>query len=158
VNHLIAHNVVYLSIEDGLGNFIFDGLGDRYLGRVLINPSVNAFWQYWHGDMVVIENLPTEFPRGRDAFWPTGLEKMLVDIMADKLVKESAIESECQRILRKLSNLASSMKARCLDTQNAERRPRESRNPSATAQALSFGLGEEKRNLLATTHPNPPLG
>lgn len=94
VNHQIAHNVVYLSIENGLGDFVFGDFREKYPGKVLLHPGVKVFQQYWQDNMLVIEKLPTEAPRGKAAFWHTELEKMLVDIMADKLVMESVIESE----------------------------------------------------------------
>lgn len=94
VNHQIAHNVVYLSIEGGLGDFVFEEFRKKYPGKVLLHPNVKVFRQYWQDNMLVIAKLPTEAPKGKKVAWHTELEKMLVDIMADKLVKESVIESE----------------------------------------------------------------
>lgn len=94
VNHQIAHNAVYLSIENALGNFVFDELRQRYPGKVLLQPSVKVFQQYWQDNMIIIEKMPSEAPKGKTVFWHTELEKMLVDIMADKLVKQSVIKSE----------------------------------------------------------------
>lgn len=90
MNHQIAHNVVYLSVENALGNFVFEELRERYPGKV--------FQQYWQDNMIVIVKLPTEAPKGKRIFWHTELEKLLVDIMADKLVKQSVIKSEYSAI------------------------------------------------------------
>ena len=36
VNHQIAHNVIFVSVESDLGDFVFDKLKEKYPGRVLI--------------------------------------------------------------------------------------------------------------------------
>lgn len=86
VNHQIAHNVVFLSVESDLGDFIFDSIRNDYAGHILINPTVDVFHQYWSDNMVVIEKMITESPKGNGEVWHTGLEKMLVDLVADKLL------------------------------------------------------------------------
>ena len=39
VNHQLAHNVIYVSVEEDLGDFVFDALKEKYPGKVLINPT-----------------------------------------------------------------------------------------------------------------------
>lgn len=94
LNHQIGRNVIFLFIEDDLGDFLFEGIRDRYNNNVLLNPTSNVFHQYWKEDMIVIEKLTTEAPKGKQEFWHTDLEKILVDIMADKLIADSFSESE----------------------------------------------------------------
>lgn len=86
VNHQIAHNIIFLSIESDLGNFVFDSIRDDYTGHILIHPTVDFFHQYWSDNMIVIEKLITESPKGDREIWHTGLEKMLVDLVSDKLL------------------------------------------------------------------------
>jgi hypothetical protein len=45
-------------------------------------------------DMVVIVKLPTESPKGIDVFWDTRLEKILVDIAVDKLLRKIVYSGE----------------------------------------------------------------
>ena len=45
VNHQIAHNVIFVSVESGLGAYVFDSLKERYTGKILLNPSVETFHQ-----------------------------------------------------------------------------------------------------------------
>lgn len=94
VNHQIGKNIVFLSVEDGLGDFLFPDLREKYSNNVLLDPSAEMFHQYWSEGMVVITKLPTEAPKGRDAFWHTCLEKMLVDILTDRLLMDSLSETE----------------------------------------------------------------
>lgn len=94
VNHQIAHNVIYLSVEAEAIDFVFDTLKEDYPGKVLINPSVEIYHQYWSDNMIVIEKLTTEAPKGQKVSWHTRLEKMLVDLLSDPLILASVGESE----------------------------------------------------------------
>ena len=64
VNHQIAHNVIFVSVESGWGSYVFDSLKDQYVGKILLNPSVEIFHQYWSDDMIVIQKLVSESPKG----------------------------------------------------------------------------------------------
>jgi hypothetical protein len=94
VNHQIAHNVVFVSVESDLGEFVFDKLKEKHPGKVLIYPSIEIYHQYWCDDMIVIQKLISESPTGNGEKWHTRIEKMLVDIFADDVQKESFSESE----------------------------------------------------------------
>lgn len=94
VNHLVAHNVIFLSVESDTMEFVFDSLKEKYPGKVLINPTVDIYHQYWSDNMVVIVKLITEAPKGQGKSWHTRLEKLLVDIMSEPLLLASISESE----------------------------------------------------------------
>ena len=98
VNHLIAHNVIFLSVEAEIMDFVFETLRDKYLGKVLINPTVEIYHQYWSDNMIVLGKLTTEAPKGQKASWHTRLEKMLVDIMAEPLLLASISRAEYPHI------------------------------------------------------------
>ena len=86
VNHQIAHNVIFVSVESGLGTYVFDSLKEQYTGKILLNPSVETFHQYWSDDIIIIKKLISESPKGERDVWETKLEKILVDLVADKLL------------------------------------------------------------------------
>lgn len=98
VNHLIAHNVIFLSVEADIMDFVFETLRDKYPGKVLINPTVEIYHQYWSDNMIVLGKLTTEAPKGKKASWHTRLEKMLVDIMAEPLLLASISRAEYPHI------------------------------------------------------------
>ena len=98
VNHLIAHNVIFLSVEAEIMDFVFETLRGKYPGKVLINPTVEIYHQYWSDNMIVLGKLTTEAPKGQKASWHTRLEKMLVDIMAEPLLLASISRAEYPRI------------------------------------------------------------
>ncbi len=56
------------------------------------------YHQYWADDMLVIKKLITEAPKGTDEFWHTDLEKMLVDIVSDKLLRSCVNQGEYKTI------------------------------------------------------------
>lgn len=94
LNHQIGRNVIFLSIEEDLGEFVFQDIRDRYNNNVLLYPSIELYHRYWKENMIVIDRLPTEAPKGSKEYWQTDLEKFLVDIMADKLIADTFSESE----------------------------------------------------------------
>lgn len=94
VNHLVAHNVIYLSVESDVMDFVFDSLKEKYPGKVLINPTVDIYHQYWSDNMIVIIKLTTEAPKGQKESWHTRLEKILVDIMSEPLLISTISEAE----------------------------------------------------------------
>ena len=98
VNHQLAHNVIFVSVENDFGEFIFDALKEKNPGRVLIYPTPDTFHQYWYSDMIVIRKLVTEAPTNKKRPWAARLEKILVDIIADPLIVNSISASEYPRI------------------------------------------------------------
>lgn len=98
VNHQIAHNVIYLSVEAEVVDFVFDTLKEEYPGKVLVNPSVELYHQYWSDNMIVLGKLTTEAPKGQKVVWHTRIEKMLVDLLSDPLIMASVGESELPTI------------------------------------------------------------
>ena len=98
VNHLLGHNIILLSVEKDVMSFIFDDLQEQAPSKVLLHPSVDDFHIYWQDDTIVVEPLLTEAPRSSQGKWQTSLEKLLVDLIADKYLKSSISESEYQLV------------------------------------------------------------
>ncbi len=98
LNHQLAHNVIFVSVEDDLGNFVFDALKEVYPGKVLINPTPEMYHQYWYDDMIVIGKLISESPVGQQEKWNTRIEKLLVDLITNAILKSSVSESELPSI------------------------------------------------------------
>ena len=98
VNHLLAHNVIFLSVEVEIMDFVFETLREKYPGKVLINPTVEIYHQYWSDNMIVLGKLTTEAPKGQMVLWHTRLEKILVDIMAEPLLLASISRAEYPHI------------------------------------------------------------
>ncbi|MFI3172021.1 MAG: DUF6577 family protein [Eubacteriales bacterium] len=87
VNHQLAHNTIFISVENDLGAFVFEELKQHYSGKVFINPTPEMYHQYWLEDMIVIGKLVTEAPKERSVKWNTRIEKLLVDLRTDILLQ-----------------------------------------------------------------------
>lgn len=94
INHQIAHNVIFVSVENEIMDFVFDTLKEAYPGRVLKNPTPEIFHQYWTEDMIVLIKMVTETPKGKKQKWHTRIENVLVDLISVQLLQESISESE----------------------------------------------------------------
>ena len=91
-------NNQFIFVEGDLGEYVFDTLKEEYAGHILLNPNADMYHQYWADDMLVIKKLITEAPKGTDEFWHTDLEKMLVDIVSDKLLRSCVNQGEYKTI------------------------------------------------------------
>lgn len=100
VNHQIAHNVVFVSVESDLGDYVFDGLKSSHPGHVLNNPSVEIYDQYWTDDLIIINRLVMEAPKGTGEKWHTCLEKLLVDLLTEPLYHEIINQGEYPAVFR----------------------------------------------------------
>jgi hypothetical protein len=101
VNHLLAHNTIFVSAENDVLDFVFNTLQAEYPGKVLLRPSLDGYHRYRTDDMIVLERLLTEAPRGdQSARWHTSLEKLLVDVVADKFIRSSISPSEYEFIFQ----------------------------------------------------------
>ncbi len=94
LNHQIAHNVIFVFVEKELCTSAFERLKKEYEGNVLINPTEDDLFNYRREDMIVVRNLLTESPKGKKRIWHTDLEKILVDIFSENLIKVMFSESE----------------------------------------------------------------
>lgn len=94
VNHQIAHNIVFVSVEGELEGDVFNTLWDKHRGAVLLKPNADELYRYMSENMIVIIKLPSESPKGVAVFWDTRLEKILVDIAVDKLLGKVVYSGE----------------------------------------------------------------
>lgn len=97
-NHLIAHNTIFVYVENDLIDYAFDTLRNIYAGRILLKPKADDYYRYRVDNQIVVLRLPSESPKGVDAPWQTRLEKMLVDLATDKLLIELVPQSEMKTI------------------------------------------------------------
>ena len=104
LNHQIAHNTTFVFVESDLGGFVFDTLRDEFQGKLLINPTKDMYHQYWTDDMVVIMKLLSESPKSSVNKWDTCMEKMIVDILYDKIITSTYPLGERGAVVREIFN------------------------------------------------------
>lgn len=98
LNHQLAHNTVFLSVESDVISFVFEALKEFFNGQVLISPTIDLFNQYWTDNMIVLIKRVTEAPKGTDELWHSRIEKILVDLITEPLIQDSISESELSSI------------------------------------------------------------
>lgn len=98
LNHQIAHNIIFISVEKDLETYIFEFLKEQYPGKVFLNPSPQIVERYWTDNMIIIKKLISEAPLNKDILWSTRIEKILVDIFTDKIIRNIISFSEYPKL------------------------------------------------------------
>lgn len=99
LNHLIAQNTFFIQVEKESSIFVFRFLQEYGIKNVMYNPSRNDFNLYWTKDCVVVTDMISEAPIRRDKLHVLMLEKMLVDMVADKLIASTFSKAEMPDVL-----------------------------------------------------------
>ena len=103
VNHQIAHNTIMVYVENDLVDYVFDSLRTTHPGQVMLKPRAEEYYRYHVENQIVIERLPSESPKEAIEPWRCRMEKILVDIVVDKLLSQIVPAGEQERILREAS-------------------------------------------------------
>ncbi len=86
LNHQIAQNTIYVQAEKDVSSYIFDTLQEEYKGRVLYRPGKTDFDRYWTQDCIVVLDLISQTPLSQEEPHEITIEKILVDIVAEKSI------------------------------------------------------------------------
>ena len=104
INHQLGRNTIFIFVDNEVINFVFNTLKDTFKNKVMLSPRIIEFNQYRSEDMIILRRLVSESPQNPKKLWYITLEKMLVDIMADSLIKETFSESEYKSIYENAFN------------------------------------------------------
>lgn len=83
-NHLVAHNKIFLEVEKEGCEFVFSELVEKFHGKVLLRPTTQEILNYGVDDGIIIDRLVTEAPKGVGERYQVPLEKLIVDLFANK--------------------------------------------------------------------------
>ncbi len=125
LNHLIAQNTIFLQVEKPSSAFVFRFLQDKSPTNVLYKPTKKDFDLYWSKDCVVITDLVSEAPFSKGKSREITLEKMLVDLLADKLIASTFSKAEYGDILEQAQGKYHLDEARLLRYASRRNRKRE---------------------------------
>lgn len=98
INHQIGRNTIFVFTEGDVIDFVFDGLKGIYPGKVMLTPSLKVFNQYHYEDTIVLVKLISEAPKNGHIPWHESIEKLLVDIMTERLINETFSKAEMANI------------------------------------------------------------
>lgn len=99
INHQIAHNSVFVTIENEMVDYVFDSLWEVYPGKVMLKPKLDQYYRYLQDNEIIVGRLPSESPKGITEPWMSRLEKILVDVFTDKLISAIVPEGEKKIII-----------------------------------------------------------
>ena len=94
LNHLIAQNTVFIQVEKESSIYVFRFLQDQGIQNVMYKPGKKDFNLYWAKDSVIVTDMISEAPIRLNKPHYIMLEKMLVDISADKLIATTFSKAE----------------------------------------------------------------
>lgn len=87
LNHQIAQNTFIIQVEKELSAFIFDFLDENLEGRILYKPNKEIYNRYWSEGCIIIVDKVSEAPYDKEAPHSIVLEKLLVDIFAEPMIR-----------------------------------------------------------------------
>lgn len=88
VNHQLGCNYIFLEVEKEGCEFIFDRIITEFEGKVLLKPDQNEILRYGSNNSIIIERLISESPKGDVAPYNLAIEKLIVDLFANKRLRE----------------------------------------------------------------------
>lgn len=94
LNHQIAQNTIYIQVEKDVSTYIFDSLQQEHPGNILYKPNAKDFERYWTPGCTVILELVSQSPLSAEYPHEITIEKLLVDILADKSIAATFSPSE----------------------------------------------------------------
>ena len=83
-NHQIVHNKIFVEVEKDGCDFVFSALVEKFPGKVQLRPNAQEILQYGTDDGVIIDRLVTEAPKSDGEPYQVPLEKLIVDLFANK--------------------------------------------------------------------------
>lgn len=94
LNHLVAQNTIFIQTEKDIASFVFRYLQEEGYRNVMLKPAKKDFDLYWSKDTIVVTDLVSEAPMHASDPHKITMEKMLVDIYCDKLIKGTFSRAE----------------------------------------------------------------
>lgn len=83
-NHQLARNQIFLEVEKDGCDFVFSVFVEKFPGRVLLKPKAKELMKYGTDDGIIIDRLVTEAPKSDGERYQVPLEKLIVDLFANK--------------------------------------------------------------------------
>ena len=100
LNHLISRNTIFIMVEKDASDFVFRYLQEETDKNILLRPNSKEWDAYWNQDSIIVLNLVSESPMDRKKPHEITIEKLLVDIIAEKSFGFLISKSEVEGIFR----------------------------------------------------------
>lgn len=104
LNHLIAQNTIFIQAEKESSVYVFRLLQEKGYKNLMYKPGKKDFGLYWSRDCVIVTDLISEAPIRTDQPHSIMLEKVLVDMCADKLISTTFSKAELPDVFANAKN------------------------------------------------------
>ena len=100
LNHQIARNTIFVQAERDVSGFVFDFFREEFADHtILFRPSAKDYSRYWRSDSIIVTDLISEAPVNSKAPHDMTVEKLLVDIFCDKIIRMCYSEAEYKTVV-----------------------------------------------------------
>jgi hypothetical protein len=99
MNHQIAQNTIFIETERDVDKAVFERLKENY-NSVLYFPKLEVFFLYREADCIVIKSLPYRYPKNIIDKHGISIEKLIVDLFSNELIKKSLNGADYPEALR----------------------------------------------------------
>ena len=100
LNHMIAQNTIFVQVQKDVSAFVFRTLQEKGHPHLLYKPSQKEFSFYWTRNCIVVCDMISESPLSVKRPHEILIEKMLVDLYCDKLLRSLYSPAEYPDILK----------------------------------------------------------
>lgn len=101
-NHQIAQNKIFIEVERMGCDFVYTELSGKYSGSMLLAPNEKELYRYGGPNTVIIDRLVSEAPKGSPERYNTPLEKVIVDLFANKNLRSMVHIGEYARAIAEM--------------------------------------------------------
>ncbi len=101
LNHLIAQNTIFIQVDKDASAFVFRFLREEGIGNIMYKPAKREFNLYWTADSVIVTDMVSESPITINNPHAITIEKMLVDMYCDKLIRSTYSKAEYPSVLER---------------------------------------------------------
>jgi hypothetical protein len=102
LNHQIANGTLFIEVEAMLEGAVFEHLREEMNEVVLLKPDVKSFNIYWKPGIIIVQRLVSQAPGDKSDSHLPDLEKLVVDLFANKLIAKLFSQSELPSLLMQM--------------------------------------------------------
>ena len=103
-NHQVGYNYIFLEVEHTGCEFVFDQLIVENK-KILFKPSVEDVLRYATYETILLDRLVSESPKGESSAYGLSLEKLVVDLFANKKLKQMLSFSDYPQALENMFSM-----------------------------------------------------
>ena len=100
--HLAGQNRIFVEADKESCEYVYSALADSYPGRVLLRPSQKELTYYGNKNCVIVDRLITEAPVKDSVNGSVSVEKMIVDLFANRYLRSMISKGDYPAMLENI--------------------------------------------------------